>query len=135
MLTGKQPCTIRDFMNYLIYVERSAENLQFFLWHRDYSRRFADAKTPDIALAHEWTQTMEDDALTRVKEAQAEQARQAPKESTGIFKGTDFEKEPAVTGDKSQFVAPETQYDIETVLTKTPTSTAALPPKHLPQQA
>jgi len=106
MLTERQPCTIRDFMNYLIYVERSAENLQFFLWHRDYSRRFADAKTPDIALAHEWTQSMEDDALVRVKEEQAEQARQAPKESAGIFKGTDFEKGSAATADKSQYGLP-----------------------------
>lgn len=26
-----QPCTTRDFMNYLKYIEYSAENLQFFL--------------------------------------------------------------------------------------------------------
>ncbi|KAK6437152.1 hypothetical protein LTR95_006647, partial [Oleoguttula sp. CCFEE 5521] len=30
------PCTTRDFMNYLKYIEYSAENLQFFLWYRDY---------------------------------------------------------------------------------------------------
>ncbi|PGG95883.1 hypothetical protein AJ80_09901 [Polytolypa hystricis UAMH7299] len=35
------PCTVRDFMNYLLYIERAAENLQFFLWYKDYARRFS----------------------------------------------------------------------------------------------
>lgn len=30
-LTLWQPMTVRDFMNYLVYVEHAAENLQFFL--------------------------------------------------------------------------------------------------------
>ena len=32
--------TIRDFMNYLKYIEHAAENLQFFLWFHDYNTRF-----------------------------------------------------------------------------------------------
>lgn len=83
---------MRDFMNYLIYIERSAENLQFFLWYRDYARRFAGATTADLALAPEWTQTMEDEAIARIKKEHADTRRKAPKEAAGIFKGTDFEK-------------------------------------------
>lgn len=99
-------------MNYLIYVERSAENLQFFLWCRDYERRFAEADTADIALAPEWTRAMEDEALARIKKNHVEKVRRVPKEAAVIFKGTDFEKGSeggkgylAVT-EASQFVAP-----------------------------
>ncbi|PGH07459.1 hypothetical protein GX51_01760 [Blastomyces parvus] len=48
------PCTVRDFMNYLKYVERNAENLQFFLWYRDYSRRFALIAESQRQLSPEW---------------------------------------------------------------------------------
>ncbi|KAA8908640.1 hypothetical protein FN846DRAFT_653865 [Sphaerosporella brunnea] len=34
------PMTCRDFMSYLIYVEHCAENLQFYLWYKDYVQRF-----------------------------------------------------------------------------------------------
>ncbi|KAI5809996.1 hypothetical protein DFH27DRAFT_537366 [Peziza echinospora] len=34
------PCTTREFMNYLLFIEHSAENLQFYLWLRDYERRW-----------------------------------------------------------------------------------------------
>ncbi|KAH6854943.1 hypothetical protein B0I37DRAFT_43318 [Chaetomium sp. MPI-CAGE-AT-0009] len=103
------PCTIRDFMNYLLYIERSAENLQFFLWHRDYERRFAGAQTADLSLAPEWTQAMEDEAILRIKKEQAEKARRVPKQAATIFQGTDFEKctesEPAAPTDNSRRLA------------------------------
>lgn len=84
-------------MNYLIYVERSAENLQFFLWYRDYVKRFEQAKTWDLALAPEWTPAMEEEAIQKIQKDQAEKARKKPNSKTGdvtieIFKGTDFEK-------------------------------------------
>ncbi|OTB14692.1 hypothetical protein K445DRAFT_23221 [Daldinia sp. EC12] len=34
------PCSLIDFMNYLIYIERRAENLQFFLWYCNYVERW-----------------------------------------------------------------------------------------------
>ncbi|KAK1780498.1 hypothetical protein QBC45DRAFT_431571 [Copromyces sp. CBS 386.78] len=91
------PCTVRDFMNYLIYVERAAENLQFFLWYRDYVKRFEQAKTWDLALAPEWTPAMEEEAIQKIQREQAEKARKKPNSKTGdmtveIFKGTDFDK-------------------------------------------
>ncbi len=79
-------------MNYLIYVERSAENLQFLLWFRDYERRFADADTADLSLAPEWTQAMEDEVIARMKKNHADKVRKVPAEVVEIFKGTDFER-------------------------------------------
>ncbi|KAK3169051.1 hypothetical protein OEA41_005499 [Lepraria neglecta] len=80
------PCTARDFMNYLIYIEHAAENLQFFLWYRDYTKRFSELPPSERALAPVWT--------TEQAEADA-QAPSAPKqqvsvETAAVFKGTDF---------------------------------------------
>ncbi|CRK17162.1 hypothetical protein BN1723_002331 [Verticillium longisporum] len=85
------PCTVRDFMNYLIYIEHSAENLQFFLWIKDYEKRFANAKPSELALAPEWTQEMEDETIANLRKEKAGAFRQA-KPGHEIFKGTDFEK-------------------------------------------
>ncbi|KAK1982753.1 hypothetical protein LZ30DRAFT_589887 [Colletotrichum cereale] len=87
------PCTVRDFMNYLIYIEHAAENLQFFLWHRDYQNRFREAKTSDMALAPEWTEAMETEVLQRMSKEKSQRMRKKPGQE--IFKGTDFEKGPA----------------------------------------
>lgn len=100
--------TVRDFMNYLVYVEHSAENLQFYLWYKDYVKRFNEASTSDIALAPEWTQAMEEDAITRIRKDQAEKTRSAP-QAAEIFKGTDFEKqgmELPETGKNNPFNTP-----------------------------
>lgn len=43
-------------MNYLVYVERSAENLQFYLWYKDYTKRFASLPQSDLVLSPEWTE-------------------------------------------------------------------------------
>lgn len=36
-----QPCSLNDFMDYLMYVEYDAECLQFFLWYCDYVERWS----------------------------------------------------------------------------------------------
>jgi predicted nucleic acid-binding Zn ribbon protein len=83
---------IRDFMNYLIYVEHAAENLQFYLWYKDYEKRFGEANVSDINLSPEWTQAMEDEAMAKVRREQAEKMKKEPAAAVAIFKGTDFEK-------------------------------------------
>lgn len=45
--------TCRDFMHYLIYVEHSAENLQFYLWLLDYTARFKSLSPSDRVLSSE----------------------------------------------------------------------------------
>ena len=99
-------------MNYLIYIERSAENLQFFLWHRDYVQRFKEAKTSDIALAPEWTQAMEEETAARIQKEHTDKIRKDIKTpAIAIFKGTDFEKTPSappqtVVVDRDPFSTP-----------------------------
>ncbi|KAI1212541.1 uncharacterized protein F4807DRAFT_450223 [Annulohypoxylon truncatum] len=85
------PCTIRDFMNYLIYIEHAAENLQFFLWYRDYVKRFNEINISEAQLSPEWTQTMEDEATAKIQKNAVDKMRKEPKVAV-IFKGTDFEK-------------------------------------------
>ncbi|CAJ2504528.1 Uu.00g119220.m01.CDS01 [Anthostomella pinea] len=106
------PCTIRDFMNYLVYIEHSAENLQFFLWYRDYVKRFNDATTSDIALAPEWTKAMEEDAITKIQKDAAGKIKKDNTPAAAIFKGTCFEK-PAesVIENKDPFWTPPATAD------------------------
>lgn len=87
-----QPCTVRDFMNYLLYIEHSAENLQFFLWHRSYVTRFHSAKTTDLILAPEWTQNMQDEAFAKLQKDHRDGLKRDPVTVAAVFKGTDFEK-------------------------------------------
>jgi len=82
-----QPCTTRDFMNYLKYIEYSAENLQFYLWHRDYCQRFEGLPASEQALSPEWT------ASQAEAEAQAARAGRQKKPSpivASVLQGTDF---------------------------------------------
>lgn len=73
-------------MNYLIYIEHAAENLQFFLWFRSYTKRFDELPPSERVLAPLWTQ----------EQAEADaQAPSAPKqkvsvEAAAVFKGTNF---------------------------------------------
>ncbi|KUI61933.1 hypothetical protein VP1G_09087 [Cytospora mali] len=86
------PMTVRDFMNYLIYIEHSAENLQFFLWHRDYNSRFNSANTSDLALAPEWTKEQQEETFARLQKEHRDGLKRDPAATAAIFKGTDFEK-------------------------------------------
>jgi hypothetical protein len=76
-------------MNYLKYIELSAENLQFYLWFRNYAKRFNDLPESEKALAPEWLPEQESETPARPK-------RVSP-ETAAIFKGTDFANESKVT--------------------------------------
>lgn len=41
-------------MDYLVYVEYNAENLQFYLWFKDYTKRFNALSENEKALSKEW---------------------------------------------------------------------------------
>ncbi|KAL1838569.1 hypothetical protein VTJ49DRAFT_2529 [Mycothermus thermophilus] len=49
-----QPCSLNDFMDYLLYVERNAESLQFFLWYWDYVQRWSTLLPRQKALSPPW---------------------------------------------------------------------------------
>ena len=84
-------------MNYLVYVEHAAENLQFYLWFKSYEKRFAEATSSEVVLSPEWTQAMEDEVVARVRKEQVDKMRREPAATAAIFKGTDFERQ---AGDK-----------------------------------
>jgi hypothetical protein len=44
-----KPCSLVDFMDYLVYIAFDAENLQFFLWYCDYVKRFNELKRNEQA--------------------------------------------------------------------------------------
>ncbi|KAJ0162393.1 hypothetical protein CTA2_4643 [Colletotrichum tanaceti] len=51
----ESPCSLNDFMDYLVYVEQDAELLQFFLWYCGYVHEWTTALTPEQrALAPRW---------------------------------------------------------------------------------
>jgi hypothetical protein len=95
-------------MNYLKYIELSAENLQFFLWFRDYSKRFNESPESEKVLSPEWTS----------EDAEAENPSR-PRKLSGaaaeVFKNTDFDSKPQVAteAEKSNpfFTPPRTPND------------------------
>lgn len=109
--------TLVDFMDYLMYVEHSAENLQFYLWHQDYVRRFNKANTSDLAMAPEWTQAMEEDIKARLRKEACESSKRHAGTAVDMFKGTYFEVKSLDTFGISVKAFPDT-------LSNTPPSTA-----------
>ena len=53
MLTSSK-CSLEDFMGYLLYVSHDAENLQFYLWLQDYTRRFDQAPKSEQIFSPMW---------------------------------------------------------------------------------
>jgi hypothetical protein len=47
-------------MDFLKYIEHSAENLQFYLWFKDYVTRFEALPEGERNLSTEWTQAQEE---------------------------------------------------------------------------
>lgn len=74
-------------MNYLIYIEHAAENLQFFLWYREYARRFSELPPNERALAPEWTA---EQAETDANQTATGSKQQVSADIAAVFKGTDF---------------------------------------------
>lgn len=77
-------------MNFLLYIEHSAENLQFYLWHRSYTERFRGTAQPDMKLAPEWTQEQQDETFAKLHRERREGARRNSTMISSVLKGTDF---------------------------------------------
>ncbi|KAL1633037.1 hypothetical protein SLS56_003108 [Neofusicoccum ribis] len=82
------PCTLREFLNYLKYIELSAENLQFFLWFRDYVKRFEVLPESEKGLSPEWT-TEKAEAEAHAAQSQVRKKKASPN-AAAVFKGTNF---------------------------------------------
>ncbi|KAH7399128.1 hypothetical protein DE146DRAFT_613381 [Phaeosphaeria sp. MPI-PUGE-AT-0046c] len=83
------PCTVRDFMNFLKYIELSAENLQFYLWFRDYSKRFEELPASEKALSPLWVG--EKPAAIETKASKAINA-----DAAAILANSDFASDPKI---------------------------------------
>jgi len=76
-------------MNYLVYIEHAAENLQFYLWYRDYTKRFSEQPANERALAPIWSaEQAELDAQGKTGAAPVKQQFSA--DTAAVLKGTDF---------------------------------------------
>lgn len=84
-------------MNFLLCVEHSAENLQFYLWHRSYAERFSSTTTPDMALAPEWTQEQQDETFARLQREHRERFRRNSAMMSSVIKNTDFSRDSKST--------------------------------------
>ena len=108
-------------MDYLIYIEHAAENLQFFLWLRDYTKRFSELPAGERALAPEWTQEQSETKDYAVQ-ASSPGPRVAP-ETAAIFKGSDFANEGKSKADEPNpfNTPPHTPGDMESASVATRT--------------
>ncbi|KAL3422693.1 hypothetical protein PVAG01_06849 [Phlyctema vagabunda] len=77
--TALPPCSLNDFMDYLIYVEHSAENLQFYLWYREYERRFEALPESEKALSPPWTPENSEIPKLAPEPEECNMARRLPK--------------------------------------------------------
>lgn len=82
-------------MNYLKYIEHSAENLQFFLWLRAYTQRFNDLPEHERKLSPEWTLS---EYETEQMAAQSETRKmKVGADTAAMMKGTGLESGQTVT--------------------------------------
>lgn len=81
-------------MDFLVYIEHDAENLQFFMWYRDYLKRWNELPAKERALAPEWTSEQAQHARN---EAMTE--KKLNSDAAQILKGTEFDNKVKKTGD------------------------------------
>ena len=108
-------------MDYLVYVAHDAETLQFYLWLKDYTKRFNALRKEEQALSSEWQQTaaMTDERKPRVKASVASFGNIDIEKATA---GTDIRLSQLVPGTKDIFadppLSPTTMSDYESFITK-----------------
>lgn len=85
-------------MNYLIYIEHAAENLQFWLWYRNYAERFAELPANERNLAPEWTVEQAEAEALAIQNSAPTGAKNISSETAAIFEGTDFTRQKTGTG-------------------------------------
>lgn len=81
-------------MNYLKYIELAAENLQFYLWLRDYTKRFNDLPSSDRALAPEWTGTQAE--MERLGAESTAKRLKISADTAAALKGTGLDSVPRI---------------------------------------
>jgi hypothetical protein len=114
-------------MNYLIYIEHAAENLQFYLWYRDYIKRFDQTPASERALAPEWTAAQAEAAL-EASQVKTHGGKGTTISTSDLFKNTDF-----ANGPKTPFVTEHSSSDpFSTPPRSDPRTSPAKPPMPSP---
>ena len=86
-------------MNYLLYIEFAAENLQFYLWFKDYVKRFNESPDNEKSLAPPIDfEKSENEVVTSPKGSKMPKV--ISKEITTALAGTDFATTPGATPEK-----------------------------------
>jgi hypothetical protein len=83
-------------MNYLQYIEHSAENLSFYLWYRSYVERFDKLPASEKALAPEWSAAQMDNEIT-----QPARRKKTPAAIATVLEGTEFADTVPLASEKS----------------------------------
>lgn len=83
-------------MDFLVYIEHDAENLQFFLWYRDYLKRWAELAASEQALAPVWTPEKAQQVRTEIMN---EKSAKLNGKAAQVLKGTDFDPKAKKNGD------------------------------------
>ncbi|ELR10569.1 hypothetical protein VC83_00221 [Pseudogymnoascus destructans] len=86
------PCTLRDFMDYMLYVEHSAENLKFYLWLHDYTERFNNLTESSKMLSPQYIYVSPERTSLVTMPLPAVPKRQSF--TNEVFKGTVFDNDP-----------------------------------------
>ncbi|KAL5353254.1 hypothetical protein ACLOAV_001290 [Pseudogymnoascus australis] len=86
------PCTLRDFMDYMLYVEYSAENLKFYLWLHDYTERFNNLTESSKMLSPQYIYVSHERTAPVTMPLPAVPKRQSF--ANEVFKGTVFDNDP-----------------------------------------
>jgi len=79
-------------MDFLVYIEHDAENLQFYLWYRDYIKRWSELPEREQALAPVWTSEQAQQARNEALTEKSKKLNNPAAEQ--VFKGTDFDSQP-----------------------------------------
>ena len=81
-------------MDYLVYIEYNAENLQFYLWYKDYVRRFNALDENKRALSPEWTPESAD-VPNLAKDSEKEPKKKAKRETIAGMMETGYDAKTA----------------------------------------
>lgn len=88
-------------MNYLKFIEFSAENLQFYLWFRDYSERFNKLPPSEKVLAPEWSQSQAE-AEAAANTSSYKPSKRVDPQFSEVLQNSDFaDSKPKATADRA----------------------------------
>jgi hypothetical protein len=93
-------------MDYLVYIEHNAENLQFYLWYKDYVRRFNALPENEKKLSPEWTPEKAE-VPNLVKDPETQTKNKTKRETISAMMEIGYDpKEPTLFGDGRMTLAP-----------------------------